>query len=174
MTAATARQHFHRFPDAFIRAWSRRSRRRQERPDPLLEAPTCVASRRCITEAGRIASTEHAVFDDTGDGKGRDATAAGDDGAVVGLTYLDAVAVPKAAESEVAALRQQALTEQSMTCGGAAASMSPGGFDREFERLIVDLALVSRVRAGRHDLPLTTPPIRAPPGRRKRRTRPRR
>ena len=46
-------------------------------------------------------STETAVIDDNGDGKGRDAARTGDDGTVAGLTYLDVVAAPKAADPEV-------------------------------------------------------------------------
>ncbi len=91
-------------------------------------------------------STEIAVLDDTGDAKGRAANAAGEDGAVAGLTYLDVVSVPKVSDPAVQQLliRQQALAEQVDDLRRRRASMSADDFDREFEKLIVDLALVSR------------------------------
>lgn len=90
--------------------------------------------------------TERAVLDDTGDGVGRDATAAGPDGVVAGLTYLDVVAVPKVADPEIQQLlvRQQALTEEVDALRRRRPTMTAEAFDREFETLIVELALVSR------------------------------
>ncbi len=94
---------------------------------------------------GRLA-TERAVLDDTGDGVGRDATATGPDGVIAGLTYLDAVEVPKAADPEVQALllRRQVLTEQIDGLRRRRPGMPAAEFDGEFEKLIVELALVSR------------------------------
>ena len=92
-------------------------------------------------------STETAIFDDNGDGKGRIATAAaGDDGVIAGLTYLDAVAVPKSADPAVQALlnRQQELTEQVDELRRRKPSMGAADFEREFEKLIIELSTVSR------------------------------
>ena len=94
---------------------------------------------------GRLA-TERAMFDDTGDGKGRDADTDGPDGTVAGLTYLD---VPEAATSSDPAVqklltRQQELTAQIDELRRRAPSMPPAEFDREFETLIIELSLVSR------------------------------
>lgn len=92
-------------------------------------------------------STEHAVYDDVGDGKPHDATSTtGDAGVIAGLTYLDVVAAPTSADPEVQQLltRQQSLMEQVDELRRKRPSMSPDDFDREFEKLIVDLATVSR------------------------------
>ena len=91
-------------------------------------------------------STETPTIEDTGDGKGRSAVATGDDGAIAALTYLDVVAAPTAADPEVRALlvRQQTLTEQIDELRRRRATLSAADFDREFEKLIIDLALVSR------------------------------
>jgi hypothetical protein len=142
-------QRYHTvFPDAFIQALAA--------PDAdadkngrisLLEAFT-YASRQVALyyeQTGHM-STEHAVFDDTGDGKPRDAASAGDAGVVAGLTYLDAPARASSTDPEVQALltRQQTLAEQIDDLRRRRPSMAAEDFDREFERLIVDLALVSR------------------------------
>jgi hypothetical protein len=91
-------------------------------------------------------STETAILDDTGDGKGRTAAAAGDDGVIAGLTYLDVVAAPTSADPEVQKLlvRQQELSEQIDELRRRRPTISAEEFDRDFEKLIVELSLVSR------------------------------
>jgi hypothetical protein len=97
-------------------------------------------------EQDKRLATERAVLDDTGDGIGRDAAATGPDGVIAGLTYLDAVEIPKAADPEVQALllRRQALTEQVDDLRRRRPGMPAAEFDREFEKVIIELALVSR------------------------------
>ena len=68
-------------------------------------------------------------------------------GTVAGLTYLDAVAVPTSADPEVQQLLAAPaarLTEQIDDLRRRRPSMTPEEFDREFEKLIIELALVSR------------------------------
>ena len=92
-------------------------------------------------------STEHAVYDDLGDGKPHDATSTtGDAGVIAGLTYLDVIAAPTSSDPEVQQLltRQRSLIEQVDALRRRRPSMSSDDFDREFEKLIVDLAVVSR------------------------------
>jgi hypothetical protein len=113
----------------------------------LLEAFT-YASRQTqqhYAQQGKLA-TERAVLDDNGDGAARDATTAGPDGAVAGVTYLDAVAAPTSADPETQQLllRQQALIQQVDDLRRRRPGMPAAEFDREFEKLIVELALVSR------------------------------
>lgn len=142
-------QRFHTvFPDAFIQALtSAEADADKNGRISLLEAFT-YASRLVALhyEQTDHMSTETAVIEDTGDGKGRSAAIAGDDGAIAALTYLDAVAAPTAADPELRSLqvRQQTLTEQIDDLRRRRSTMSPEQFDREFEKLIVDLALVSR------------------------------
>jgi hypothetical protein len=94
---------------------------------------------------GRMA-TELPSIDDTGDGKGRDATSAGDDGLVAGLTYLDVATVATVADPELQAMlnRQVTLTEQIDDLRRRRPSMAEDAFESEFEKLITELALVSR------------------------------
>jgi hypothetical protein len=94
-----------------------------------------------------LLSTEHAVFNDTGDGTAQDKAVPGAAaGTVLGLTYLDVVAAPKSSDPEVQQLllRQQALTQQVDDLRRRRPQMTPEAYDQEFEKLIVDLALVSR------------------------------
>lgn len=146
---STHAQRYHTvFPDAFIKALSS--------PEGDADKNGRVSLLEAFTQASRLVglhyeqngtmATERAVLDDTGDGVGRDATATGPDGVVAGLTYLDVVELPKVADPEVQQmiLRQQALTEQVDELRRRRPSMLPAEFDREFEKLIVELALVSR------------------------------
>jgi hypothetical protein len=142
-------QRFHTvFPDAFIKALTAEAADVDKNSRiSLLEAFT-YASRlvaQVYEQSNRLA-TERAVFDDNGDGKGREATATGPDGVVAGLTYLD---VPEAATSsnpevQQMLVRQQELTRQVDDLRIRRPSMKPADFDREFETLIIELALVSR------------------------------
>lgn len=113
----------------------------------LLEAFTYAS--KLVTlhyEQAGYMSTEIAVFDDTGDGKGRAASVAGDDGVVAGLTYLELPSVPKSSDPAVQQLlnRQQELSEQIDDLRRRRPSISADEFDREFEKLIIELATVSR------------------------------
>lgn len=113
----------------------------------LLEAFT-YASRQTAQhyeQSGKLA-TEHSVLDDTGDGVGRDAAGTGPDGVVAGVTYLDTVTLPKSSDPEMQQLllRQQSLTEQIDDLRRRRLSMPTDVFDREFEKLMIELAVVSR------------------------------
>jgi len=142
-------QRFHTvFPDAFIQALTAGDADADKNGRiSLLEAFT-YASRLVALHYEQVGymSTETAVFDDNGDGKGRSAAQTGDDGVVAGLTYLDVVAAPKASDPAVQALlvRQQQLTDQIDALRRQRPTMAPIDFDRQFEALIIELATVSR------------------------------
>ena len=59
-------------------------------------------------------TTERALLDDNGDGKGREATAEGPDGGIARIAYLDSEVVAESANPELAALirRRRALEQQ--------------------------------------------------------------
>jgi hypothetical protein len=137
------------FADGFIRALSSPEADQDKNGRiSLLEAFT-YASRyvKQTYEQNNLLPTEHAVFDDTGEGKPHDTAVAGAaPGTVAGLTYLDAVAAPTSSNPEVQQLllRQQALTEQVDDLRRRQPQMTPEAYDQEFEKLITELALVSR------------------------------
>jgi len=147
-TNSAAQKYHTMFSDAFIRSLTA--------PEADADKNGRISLLEAFNNAARLVaqyyeqsdhlSTETALIDDNGDGKGRAANAAGDDGTVAGLTYLDVAAAPRSADPEVQALllKQQALVEQIDDLRRRRASLVPEEFDREFERLIVDLALVAR------------------------------
>jgi hypothetical protein len=142
-------QRFHTvFPDAFIRALTAEDADVDKNGRiSLLEAFT-YASRLVAQhyEQENHLATEKAVFDDTGDGVGRDAAGKGPDGTIAGLTYLDAVAVATSSDPAVQQMleRQRVLTEQVDELRRNRPTMKADDFDREFEKLIIELSLVSR------------------------------
>lgn len=95
--------------------------------------------------AGQL-SVEHAVLDDNGDGVGRDASSVGTDGTLSGMTYLDLPAAATSSDPAVQALiqRREQLTQQVDDLRRRRATMPAAEFDQQFEKLILDLAVVSR------------------------------
>jgi hypothetical protein len=146
---STYSQRYHTiFPDAFIRAMAA-SEADADKNGRISVMEAFTYASRLVTQhyeqAGTMA-TERASIDDNGDGKGRDATASGDDGNVASFTYLALSTIPTVSDPEVQQLlvRQQTLTEQVDELRRRKATMSAADFDREFEKVIIDLALVSR------------------------------
>jgi hypothetical protein len=141
-------QRFHTtFPEAFVQALT------------SAEADADKNGRISLLEAFEFASrgvkqhyeqkatmaTETAMIDDNGDGKGRLAGVTGPDGSVAALTYLEPVQVPTSSDPETQRLltRQQELTTQIDELRLKQASMPAAEFDKEFERLMLDLSKVS-------------------------------
>jgi len=142
-------QRYHTvFPETFIQALTAEAADVDKNQRiSLLEAFT-YASRLVglhYEQDGRMA-TERPMFDDTGDGQGRDAATDGPDGTVAGLTYLDVPEVATSSDPAVQKLltRQQELTAQIDQLRRRQPSMPPAEFDRQFEPLIIELSLVSR------------------------------
>jgi hypothetical protein len=95
--------------------------------------------------AGQL-SVEHAMLDDNGDGVGRDATGAGTDGTLSNMTFLDAPAAAASNDPAVQALiqRRDQLATEVDQLRQRRSTMPSAEFDQQFEKLIIDLALVSR------------------------------
>lgn len=142
-------QAFHTmFADGFLQAFSSDAADADKNGRISLLEAFMFASRTVkqhYEQAGTMA-TEVAVFDDDGDGKGRDATMAGPDGNAAAVTYLDAVATPTTSNPELQPLiaKRQELTEQVDDLRRRRSSMSAADFDKEFERIVTELAVVSR------------------------------
>lgn len=150
---SSSSQRFHTtFPDAFLRALSS--------ADTDLDKNNRLSLLEVFTQASRLVkqhydqkgtmATEVAVFDDDGDGKGRNATVEGPDGRVAGLTYIDPPPVIATSDLELQTLlaRQQALTEQIDSLRRRQATIPEAEFTRQLEALVLELAVVSRdVRA---------------------------
>ena len=108
-------------------------------------AATSAAVRQYYEQRGQLA-TERALLDDNGDRIGREAGAPGQDGALARTTYLDADPVAAATDPEIAALltRQRALEEQAEALKLRKPSMPAAVWDAQFEKLMIELARVSR------------------------------
>lgn len=90
--------------------------------------------------------TERAVFDDNGDRVGREAEAPGPDGALARTLYLDAELPAAADNPELAALirRRRELEAEAEALKAKKASMPGPVWEAEYEKLMLELARVSR------------------------------
>jgi len=105
-----------------------------------------LAVRRYYTQRGQL-STEHALLDDDGDGVGREAGGDGKDGSASSRLYLDAdVAGALPTDEELLALLQKraALQIDLDELKQRRQLMTVDEYQAEFERMMVDLARVSR------------------------------
>ena len=105
--------------------------------------------RRWYQERGRLA-TERALLDDTGDGRGIDADG-GEGGSRAGLAAavyvgagVDEVATGRGEEFDRLAARRAALDVEVAELRAARESMAPERYADELERLLLELARVSR------------------------------
>ena len=103
--------------------------------------------RRWYQQEGRLA-TERPLLDDTGDGAGTEADADGPDGGLAARMYLGAGVdvVPLVSDPALAPLvaRRAALEAQVAELGAAKPTMDAERYAAELERLLVELARVSR------------------------------
>jgi len=148
-TNANAQQFDTVFADGFIRAFSMPEADADKNGRISLWEAFLFASREVTQyyEQKGVLATEHAVLDDTGKGAGRLANApAGDDGTLAKMTYLDAPVQAHSADPAVQALidQQTALTDRVDELLRARRMLPPAEFDQQFEKLIIDLATVSR------------------------------
>jgi hypothetical protein len=102
--------------------------------------------RRYYEQRGQLA-TERALLDDNGDGIGREAAGEGDDGSVASRSYLDVDVVggPPPDEELLALLQKRATLEIDVEdLKQRRLLMTPDDYQKEFERVMIELARVSR------------------------------
>lgn len=90
-------------------------------------------------------TTERALLDDNGDGKGREASAEGPDGGVARITHLDSEVAAVAGNPELAALvkRRLALEQQAEEHKQLKGVMPDAEWQAQFEKMMLELAQVS-------------------------------
>lgn len=122
----------------------------------LWEAFVAVSARvrQHYERLGQLA-TERPLLDDNGDGRGKEAGEPGPDGPVAARTYLDAQPAPPEADAELVELyqRRAMLEARAAELRVRRPLMPEGEYAREFERLMIDLARVSRairIKTGGH------------------------
>jgi hypothetical protein len=105
-----------------------------------------IGVKRYFTERGQLA-TERPLLDDNGDGQGREAGGDGTDGSASARLYLDPD-VPGAAPTDEVLLtllqKRASLQVDADDLKQRRQLMTPAEYQTEFERLMIDLARVSR------------------------------
>jgi hypothetical protein len=108
-------------------------------------AATSAAVKQHYEQRGQL-TTERAVFDDNGDGVGRESEAPGPDGSLARLQYLDAETPAAVNNPELAALirRRRELEAEAEALKLKKAVMPGPAWEAEYEKLMIELAKVSR------------------------------
>jgi hypothetical protein len=108
-------------------------------------AATSAAVKQHYEQRGQL-TTERAIFDDNGDGIGREPEAPGPDGAVARLLYLDAESPAAANNPELASLlrRRRELEAEAEALKVKKAVMPGPAWEAEFEKLMIELAKISQ------------------------------
>jgi len=90
-------------------------------------------------------TTERALIDDNGDGKGREASAEGPDGGIARIVYLDNEVVAESTNPELAALvrRRRDLETRAEEHKQLRGVMPDAEWNAQFEKLMLELAQVS-------------------------------
>jgi hypothetical protein len=109
-------------------------------------AAATAGVRRHYQQRGQLA-TERALLDDNGDGIGKEAADGGEDGSVASRTYLD-LAAPDAPPTDEVMLkllqRRTALETEVEELRIRRSFLTPEEYAREFERVMIELARISR------------------------------
>ena len=111
-----------------------------------------VGVRRHFTQRGQLA-TERALIDDNGDGIGREAGGDGTDGSAAARLYFDPDVAGAAPTDEVLLTllqKRAALQVDADDLKQRRPLMTPAEYQAEFEKLMIDLARVSRDIRARH------------------------
>jgi hypothetical protein len=108
-------------------------------------AGTSAAVRTHYEQRGQLA-TERPLLDDNGDGTGTEAGERGPDGALARTTYLDADSVSVESDPALGELlvRQRRLEREAEDLKLRKGSVPDADWNAEFERLMIELARVSR------------------------------
>src|SRR6476620_2197517 len=90
-------------------------------------------------------TTERALLDDNGDGKGREASAEGPDGGIARIDYLDSEVVAASANPELVGLikRRQELEQRIEEHKQLKGVMPDAEWQSQFEKMVLELAQVS-------------------------------
>ncbi len=149
-TESTVQRYDTVFPEFFVAAFVARAGDSDKNGRvSILEAFDFASRgvRRWYQDQGRL-STERALLDDSGDGRGREAGQPGPDGLRAASQFLGAgpAGAGVVTDPQLAPLvaRRDVLIEDLQELRAVKAQMSPGAYLRELERMLVELARVSR------------------------------
>lgn len=147
-TSSPAQRYHTMFPEGFVEAFSSDAADADKNGRiSLLEAFSYASKsvKQYYEQKGTMA-TESGLIDDIGDGKGRDGAAPAPVGSLAALTYFEGVPVVTSSDPEMQRLltRRQSLTEEVDELRRRQSTLPAADYQREFERLMIDLATVSR------------------------------
>jgi hypothetical protein len=146
-THSAAQKYATVFPEYFVKAMKEASTDLDKNGRTSMFEVFAVASasvKQHFEQRGQLI-TEHALIDDNGDGKGREATDEGPDGGLARIAFLDAEAVPANASPELAALikRRRELEAKAEEHRQLKGVMPDAEWNAQFEKLMLELAQVS-------------------------------
>lgn len=146
-TDSAAQKYATVFPDYFVKAVKEASTDLDKNGRTSIYEVFQAASaavKQHYEQRGQL-TTERALLDDNGDGKGREATADGPDGGVARIAYLDSEVAAVAGNPELAALvkRRMALEQQAEEHKQLKGVMPDAEWNGQFEKLMLELAQVS-------------------------------
>ena len=107
-------------------------------------AAASAAVKQHYEQKGQL-TTERALLDDNGDGKGREAATEGPDGGIARIAYLDSEVVTASANPELAGLitRRRELEQKAEEHKQLKGVMPDAEWNSQFEKLMLELAQVS-------------------------------
>ena len=146
-TDSAAQKYATVFPEYFVKAMKEASTDLDKNGrTSIFEVFTAASAavKQHYEQRGQL-TTERALIDDNGDGKGREATAEGPDGGFARLAYLDSETVSTSANPELAELikKRRALEQQAEEHKELRGVMPEAEWQKTFEKLMLDLATVS-------------------------------
>jgi hypothetical protein len=146
-THSAAQKYATVFPEYFVKAMKEASTDLDKNGrTSIFEvfAAASAAVKQHFEQRGQLL-TEHAVIDDNGDGKGRQAADEGPDGGIARIAFLDAELITDTTTPELANLikRRRALEAQAEEHKQLKGVMPDAEWNAQFEKLMLELAQVS-------------------------------
>jgi hypothetical protein len=146
-TDSAAQKYATVFPEYFVKAFKETSTDLDKNGRTSIYEVFQAASasvKQHYEQRGQL-TTERALLDDNGDGKGREASAEGPDGGVARIAYLDSEVAAVSGNPELAALvkRRMALEQAAEEHKQLKGVMPDAEWTTAFEKLMVELAQVS-------------------------------
>ncbi|MEP6782395.1 MAG: hypothetical protein ABI983_01925 [Acidobacteriota bacterium] len=146
-TDSAAQKYATVFPEYFVKAMKEASTDLDKNGRTSIYevfAAASAAVKQHYEQRGQL-TTERALLDDNGDGKGREATAEGPDGGIARLAYLDNEVAAASSNPELAGLikRRQTLEQQAEEHKQLKGVMPEAEWNAQFEKLMLELAQVS-------------------------------
>ena len=146
-TDSPAQKYATVFPEYFVKAMKEASTDLDKNGRTSIYevfAAASAAVKQHYEQRGQL-TTERALLDDNGDGKGREATAEGPDGGIARIAYLDTEVVAESTNPELAALirRRRDLEARAEEHKELKGVMPDTEWQAQFEKLMLELAQVS-------------------------------